>query len=235
MKRRNIVELEKELFKAVAVQDSDYEYEDDIIDEDFAEDEKAEADDFDYDTYRMRMYDNYKGEITYEIAAVKYEALIRHYALEYCGEGAEYDVLVQEGLLKLKTYIEKCTDKKRLTAYLKKRLPGYIFEEAEKLREEANYGNRVSLDSIPEIAVEAVGYDWHERETEMFRRVKKLLTKNEMQILNMIYRGYSVRLTARIRNVSHTAIENSIARIRKKLMPLKPWLEDNTEFPCVNE
>lgn len=231
MKRRNIVELEKELF----IQESEYEYEEDIIDEDFAEDEKAEADDFDYDTYRMRMYDNYKGEITYEIAVVKYEALIRHYAMNCFGDGAEYDVLVQESMLELKRLLDKCKDKEKLTAYLRKTMPGIIYNIAKRLRQQANYENRVPFKEVFENATEAVGYDWHERETEMFRRVRKLLTKNEMQILSMIYRGYSVRLTARIRNVSHTAIENSIARIRKKLTPLKPWLEDNTEFPCVNE
>jgi len=215
--------------------ESDYEYEDDIIDEDFVEDEKETEDDFDYDGYRLHKYDGYTGEITCEIAVEKYETLVRHYAMQYCGDGAEYEDLVQEGLCRIKQQFERCKDKKRLTAYLKRSIPGFICNKAEELRKLADYKNRVDFDSIPEPATEAVGYDWHERETEMFRQLKKLLTENEMEILSMIYRGYSVRMTARIRNVSHTAIENTISRIRKKLTPLKPWLEDKTEFPCEEE
>lgn len=215
------------------IQDTDYEYEEDIIDEDFAEEETQEKDEFDYDGYRMHKYDDYTGEITYEIAVEKYETLVRHYAAKYMSNEADYEELVQEGLIKLQTLIEKCENKKTLNAYLKKSLKCHICKSAKRLREQANRDNCISLDIAQEPLTEAVGYDWHEREVAMFRKVKSLLTQNEMQILSMIYKGYSVRMTARIRNVSHTAIENSIARIRKKLTPLKPWLEDKTEFPCT--
>ena len=56
----------------------------------------------------------------------KYEPLVKATAKRYAGRGAEYEDLVQEGYLALLILNEKCTDKEWLTAFIARRLPGYV-------------------------------------------------------------------------------------------------------------
>ena len=77
---------------------------------------------------------NTNTEMMKEELIAKYEPLVKATAKRYAGRGAEYEDLVQEGYLALLILNEKCTDKEWLTAFIARRLPGYVRTAAQRLR-----------------------------------------------------------------------------------------------------
>ncbi|MDO4953158.1 MAG: hypothetical protein Q4E34_04965 [Synergistaceae bacterium] len=197
---------------------------------------------FDYDGWRMHRYDGYEGKLTEEIIVCKFEAYIRKLAGQSQGGGAEYDDLVQAGMEAAVKAFRGHENDAGLLRYLQIKIAGGIKDEAERQRRQARYSG-AELDETDETAGTAVKEtageygldDWNAREKAMFEKISSRLTKEEMIEVRLLYEGTSKRRTAAILGISHTAAGKRAEKIRRKLEPLKPWLQDMTEYKCTGD
>ena len=181
------------------------------------------------------MYWDYEGPMTEEIALIKYSCLVKKYAWEYTGNGAEYDDLVQIGNMAIIKHWQGHESTRQLTKFLQVKLRWLIANAAEDLRKQAAYDKSVAFDELLSKPEESIGFDWAERENAMFTKLKGYLTDEEMIIVTGLYEKKTLRLIAQDIQVSHVAILKRIKTIQKKLRPLIPWLEFMAEFKCTQE
>ena len=229
-----IRKIDEELFAEYAA--GEYEYEEDRIDADFAEAEKTKEEDFDFDSWHFHRYDNCEGTLTSEMAAAKYEALVRSLAKKYEGGGAEYDDLVQIGLRKITKIIPQLEGSKFFADRLKRRLERCISYYAGKYREKKKnvYGREVALEAAESICFYPARGDWARREEKMFEKVRELLTEEEFEIAAKLYAGLSLRIIAADLAMCHMTVKRRIVVIQRKLLPVKPWLKSMSELKCID-
>lgn len=156
---------------------------------------------------------------TNEELIVKYEPLVKATARRYAGRGAEYEDLVQEGYLALLILNEKCTDKNWLTAFIARRLPGYVRTAAERLRGLRKMTDLLDFEFLTEII-----FDPSEEErrtlTEIIYIIKRKLLPGEFIMVCEVMDGCTQKDLAGMHNITQQAVCARLKKIRAKLEPV---------------
>lgn len=149
----------------------------------------------------------------------KYTPMVKATARRYAGRGAEYEDLMQEGFLALLILIRKCNDKKWLTAYIAKRLPGYVRTAAQKQRGLRSKACFVDFEIIPEIVFDPLEED-RRKIVEVIHIIKKILSPDEYFIVRDVLEGWSQSDLAEKYDISQQAVSARMKKIRAKLEPV---------------
>lgn len=149
----------------------------------------------------------------------KYTPMVKATAKRYAGRGAEYEDLVQEGFLALLILIRKCTDEKWLTAYIAKRLPGYVRTAAQRYRGLRSKACFVDFEFIPEVVFDPFEED-RRKLVEVIHIIKKILTPDEYFIVHDVLDGWSQSDLAEKYDISQQAVSARMKKIRAKLEPV---------------
>ena len=156
---------------------------------------------------------------TNEELIVKYEPLVKATARRYAGRGAEYEDLVQEGYLALLILNEKCTDKEWLTAFIARRLPGYVRTAAQRLRGLRTRTNLIDIDDLQEI-LHDVTEEERRRLFELIYMLRRNLLPGEFIMANDVMEGCTQNDLAEKYHISQQAVSARIKKIRTKLEPV---------------
>lgn len=154
------------------------------------------------------------GEAQVREIVDSYTPLVRATARRYEGCGADYEDLVQEGYLALLILIPKCPDMKWLAHFLKNNLPGLVRDAAARMRRGRAQGDEVLLEEIEETAgAEEEGY----REAELRAILFRVLTPEELDLIQALLEGFKQREIAENLGVSQQAVAARLRKIRDKL------------------
>lgn len=168
-----------------------------------------------YKNGKQNKQNKQKEPVTIETAIVKYEALVRHLARKYEGNGAEYEDLVQTGYIGIIKYLPGHENDEYLSWYLNHRLPRHVSYAAAQMRKNARRKETEALDDIQEPAAPPAAGSWYDREKQMFSKAAALLTPEETEEIMLLYAGKSKRQTAKQFGISHPALIKRIEKIRK--------------------
>ena len=157
--------------------------------------------------------------MTEEELMEKYTPMVKATARRYAGRGAEYEDLVQEGFLALLILIRKCTDRKWLTAYIAKRLPGYVRSAAQRDRGLRSKACFVDFEIIPEVVFDPFEKD-RRKIVEIIHIIKKILSPDEYFIVRDVLDGWSQNDLAEKYDISQQAVSARMKKIRAKLEPV---------------
>lgn len=136
--------------------------------------------------------------------------------------GVEKEDLIQEGYLALMRLIPQCEDRKYLASFLKDRLPGYVRDAAERLKQKwGEDGDDVvgGLDDEVEYYVPDEACDRERDELELDDICARALPERDLKIARLLLEGYTLREIAEELGVSHQSLNSKVARIKKKLAP----------------
>ena len=159
--------------------------------------------------------------LTNEELIVKYEPLVRATARRYAGRGAEFEDLVQEGYLALLILNDKCTDKDWLTAFIAKRLPGYVRTAAQRLRGLRTKTDLIDIDFefLPEIILDP-SEEERRTLTEIIYIIKRKLLPGEFIMVREVMDGCTQKDLAGKHNITQQAVCARLKKIRAKLEPV---------------
>lgn len=141
---------------------------------------------------------------------------------KYKKYGVETEDLVQEGYMALSELILQCRDRNQLAGFLKNRLPGYVRAAAEKLKLKwGEDGEDVidRLDDETEYYVPDETNDDKLDELELDDICVRALSGRHLKIVRLLLKGYTRRDIAEELNISHQAVNSTIAKIKKRLAP----------------
>lgn len=152
-----------------------------------------------------------------ELLLEQYGPLIRATAVRYCGRGAEYEDLVQEGYVALIRLIPKCREQRWLAAFLKSRLPGCVRAAAARQRRRATV-------ALEDEALDEMFPDSKNGEERGYLELRELLertlSKEELDLTQALLEGFTQRELADARGISQQAVSGRLRKIRVKLAPL---------------
>jgi RNA polymerase sigma factor (sigma-70 family) len=149
----------------------------------------------------------------------KYEPLVKATARRYTGRGAEFEDLVQEGYLALLILNEKCTDKEWLTAFIARRLPGYVRTAAQRLRGLRTKTNLIDFEFLPEIILDP-SEEERRTLTEIIYIIKRKLLPGEFIMVREAMDGCTQKDLAGKHNITQQAVCARLKKIRAKLEPV---------------
>jgi RNA polymerase sigma factor (sigma-70 family) len=165
------------------------------------------------------MNDTNETTMTEDELIEKYAPMVKATARRYAGRGAEYEDLVQEGFLALLILIRKCADKKWLTAYIAKRLPGYVRTAAQRYRGLRSKACFVDFEFIPEVVFDPFEED-RRKIIEIIHTIKKILLPEEYIIARDVLDGWTQNDLASKYDISQQAVSARMKKIRAKLEPV---------------
>ncbi|MCF0247801.1 MAG: sigma-70 family RNA polymerase sigma factor [Synergistes sp.] len=147
-----------------------------------------------------------------------FRPLINSAAARYCGRGAEFEDLVQEGCLAVIRLLPKCSDRKYLAAFLKNRLPGCVRDAAAKMRWPNNCGSIEASQDEDGPDLEIPSSEEPQRSSiELRIMIERALTPEELDITQALTEGFSQREIAEILCISQQAVSKRLSVIRRKL------------------
>jgi len=156
---------------------------------------------------------------TNEELIVKYEPLVKATARRYAGRGAEYEDLVQEGYLALLILNEKCTDKEWLTAFIARRLPGYVRTAAQRFRGLRRVTNFADFDTAADIVLDPSEIERRVL-VEILEILRRKLSPDEFIMVCDVMDGWSQNDLAGKHNITQQAVCARLKKIRAKLEPI---------------
>ena len=152
-----------------------------------------------------------------EQIAREYSPLVKAAAARYQGRGAEYDDLVQEGYMALVLLAPQCKERRWLPLFLKNRLPCRVRDAAARMRKWRAGGDEVLLEEIEETA----GADDEKYgEAELRETLRRLLSRDELDLTQALVEGFTQAEIARTLGISQQAVAARLKKIRDKLRPL---------------
>lgn len=152
-----------------------------------------------------------------EKIALEYSPLVKAAAARYQGRGAEYDDLVQEGYMALVVLAPQCRERRWLPLFLKNRLPCRVRDAAARMRKWRASGDEVLLEEIEETA----GADDEKYgEAELRETLRRLLSRDELDLTQALVEGFTQAEIARTLGISQQAVAARLKKIRDKLRPL---------------
>ena len=156
---------------------------------------------------------------TNEELIVKYEPLVKATARRYAGRGAEYEDLVQEGYLALLILNEKCTDKEWLTAFIARRLPGYVRTAAQRLRGLRRLTNFADFDTAADCVIDPSEIE-RRLLFEILEILRRKLRPGEFIMACDAMDGWTQSDLAGKYNITQQAVCARLKKIRAKLEPV---------------
>ena len=157
--------------------------------------------------------------LTNEELIVKYEPLVKATARRYAGRGAEFEDLVQEGYLALLILNDKCTDKEWLTAFIARRLPGYVRTAAQRLRGLRTKTKLSDFECLPGIILDP-SEEERRTLTEIIYIIKRKLLPGEFIMAREVMDGCTQKDLAGKHNITQQAVCARLKKIRAKLEPV---------------
>ena len=149
----------------------------------------------------------------------KYEPLVKATAKRYAGRGAEYEDLVQEGYLALLILTEKCTDKEWLTAFIARRLPGYVRTAAQRLRGLRRVTNFADFDTAADRVIDPSEIE-RRLLFEILEILRRKLRPGEFILARDAMDGWTQNDLASKYDISQQAVSARMKKIRAKLEPV---------------
>ena len=136
-------------------------------------------------------------------------------ARRYCGRGAEYEDLLQEGCLALLQLIPRCPTRdsqyQSLPLFLKRRVPGRVRDAAASMR----HPRQDSLEDCLELGIEPAVEDCRSFELLIG------LNDSERALADGLAAGCTQKEMARRLGVTQQAVSRRIAKLRIRLAPLR--------------
>lgn len=157
--------------------------------------------------------------ISNEELITKYEPLVKAAARRYAGRGAEYEDLIQEGYLALLILSRKCTDRQWLTAFIAKRLPGYVRTAAQRLRGLRTKTNFADFDTVADCLLDPSEIE-RRLLFEILETLKRKLRPGEFILVRDAMDGWSQSDLAGKHNITQQAVCARLKKIRAKLEPV---------------
>lgn len=187
--------------------------------------------------------------------ALAFRPLALKMAAKYAGRGAEFDDLLQEGLLALDILVsqweamEEEEREEELSVYVAKRFPGRVRDAAERSRWRYDDENFRYLD-VPLEEIMEKSYDVLSEEIVESPRVslaaadmqvdfdveatlRRVLSDEEFWIVWWLMYGWTLREIARKLDIPHTTLHYRLKKIRRKLLPYLPMMIMTTEGPVM--
>ncbi|HPD98124.1 MAG TPA: sigma-70 family RNA polymerase sigma factor [Synergistales bacterium] len=147
-------------------------------------------------------------EREHEEILTAFRPLVMATARRYCGNGAAFDDLVQEGYLAMLELLPRCKNRKYLAKYLKDRLPARVRTAARRAwrtndsEEELDPETCKGCSFTPEIP-------WLQWVAE------ELLGSRDSQIVRLIAEGYTQKDIAETMLLTQQAVSHRVGQIRR--------------------
>lgn len=136
-----------------------------------------------------------------------FRPLVEATARRYCGNGASFDDLVQEGYLVMLDLLPRCSDRKYLAKFLKDRLPARVRSAARRAWRCFGAEDELDPETIPGCA--------SVQELPWIRWVaEEILSERDCNIVRRIGAGFSQNEIADAIGLTQQAVSFRVGRIR---------------------
>lgn len=193
----------------------------------------------DYNDQELLDYISEGNEDAINILYTKYEPYIHSKARKLLNSatnvGLDLNDLIQEGLIALNeairnykitldttfyTFATTCIDHKMISTMISaQRLKHKILNESISFDQELNDGTSISIENMivnkennPETVLLSM-----EREQDLFREVKQVLTDFEYQVFELKYHNFNYKEIAEILDKDAKSVDNALQRMRSKV------------------
>jgi len=149
-------------------------------------------------------------EREHEDILTAFRPLVMATARRYCGNGAAFDDLVQEGYLAMLELLPRCNNRKYLAKYLKDRIPARVRTAARRAWRTTESEEELDPETFTGCAFtpEIPWLQW---------TADGLLGGRDSHILRLIGEGFTQKDIAELLSLTQQAVSHRVGRIRKKL------------------